>query len=350
MGPVAISVERFSDHDFPDLTHLAAASPEGHPIRFATELLVPPTEMNHALGIDGGWYVARMDGVLVGAGSLAFTQLQYEGAIRPAARLANLMVHPRYRRQGVGTALAQHRIQEARARIGPSGVVVAAIPRGSTAALSTAHTWQNSTGRPFASATVRLGPPRRQVGEDVTVRRATREDLPQIVDGLNSFWSSANFFRPPDSSQLQLWLPDLSDLEAPRVYLVAEAEHGRIAAGLGLTYLAPYVASRVVSMPVGLTLLNLLVHAIPRGGRVHQVDVDWIFFGEQDLAAAQQLWEVVKRDWTRGANALTLSFDPAGPLSVWAQTVRLRHGVMMDTAVAADVNPDPSRPLAPWVL
>jgi GNAT superfamily N-acetyltransferase len=346
---MAITIDRLNAGDFGDFSRLARDSPDAGAIKFAPEYRVSPDDADRDLGFDAATYVARVDGQVVGAGRVSYATVQYEGAVRPAALLSSLMVHPRHRRRGIGTALTQHRLAAAHERLGPDGLIVANVPRGNAASLATTAQWQTALSRPFATATARLAPSARLPGGPWTVRPASVDDLDEVADRLGRFWSPATFHRPRSADDLRPWISEPS-ADAPRAYLVSVDDAGHILAGLGVTYLYRYWGLRVVSLPLWMRLANRAVHVIPSDQVIRQVDVDLVFHDPDDLGPAQHLWETVKQQWVREASTLSISFDTAGPLSPLAQAVGIRHGTMLQVAVRADRTLDPSRPLAPWVL
>ena len=353
---MAISIARLQREDFEAFSRLARDSSGRGSLSFSPEYVEFPDDADRALGLDGETYAAHVDGTLVGAAKIAFDRVQYEGHIRPAALLGGLVVHPRHRRQGIAAALTRHRVARAAERCGPDALLVANLSQGHAASLAATASWQTAESRPFARATVRLSPNARTPDGPWTVRPAGLDDLEEVAARLTQFWGSANFHRPRSAQQLAAWVSGAPQgaapgaASAPRVYLVSEDPSGRIVAGLGITYLYQYLAISVVALPLWMRVANRVVHALPDDRVIRPAAVDLVFLDPEDLGPAQHLWDTVKQQWAREATSLVLSFDPTGPLAPLAQAVRIRSGTMMQTAIRAGEPPDPSRPLAPWVL
>lgn len=353
-GPIlSLTIAPFQAADYAQFSALARESPDTGLIHFSAEHVVPPDEADNALGVEAQIFVAWSDGEPVGAADVIFGNVQYEGEPRPAALLGSLMgglmVHPRYRRRGVASALAAHRVAVARERLGPGAVVLADIQQGNIGSLRTAAKWCNAQSRPFVTTATRVGASAPADGP-FSVRPATSEDIAEILDGLQEFYASANFYRPQDSTTLRKWIAE-PGTSPPRSYFVATDARGRIVAGLGITHLYRYLAHRVVNLPFWMRALDFIFHEMPDGGLLREADVGLVFHRPGDIAAAHQLWEAARGGLAGEANSLLFSFDPQGPLGPLAARLwRRAGGVRLQAAVLADKPPDPARPLAPWVL
>ncbi len=344
---MATTVAAFQASDYKELEALAHESPDTGMAHFTAEHLVPPDEADTELGLDTQLFVARVDGALAGAADVSYAHIWYEGELRPAAMFGSLMVHPRYRRRGVASALASHRVEAARQRFGPDVILLANIQEGNIGAQRTAAKWRTAESRPFITATAPMRPAPAPTGA-YTVRAATFADVDEIADGLKAFYQGANFYRRQSPETLRAWVA--SPLPSPpRSYLVATDTRGRIAAGLGITHLYRYLAHRLVDMPLWMRALNVVFREIPEGGVLREADLRIVHW-EDGVAAAHQLWQAVRGGMVGNANTLLFSYDPQGPLAPLAARLGLKSGVRLRAAVRADRPPGPDHPLAPWVL
>jgi len=334
--------------DFPELRTLARESPDTGLVPFASEFIVPPDEADRALGTDAATYIARIDGAMAGTAKVTYGEIQYEGAVRGGALLGDLMVHPRFRRRGVATRLALHRIAAAEERLGADAVLLADIQRGNQGSLRNAAKWQTAASRPFVAVTVPTSPGAPTPRGSFRVREAEPGDLEEIARGIAECYGDANFHRPQQAEDLAAWLGRGED--PLRRYLVALDASGAIAAGLGLTHLHRCLALRIGPLPLFARLMNLVARELPPDGMIRAAEVDLLFHRPGRAAAAIELWQAAGGRWAADANALMLCFDPAGPLAELAARLRLRRGVAMQAAVRAPVPPDPARPLVPWLF
>ena len=93
----------------------------------------------------------RHDG-LVGMATEFFGEVRTRPRTWPSAFLENLKVHPAARRQGIGSALAAWRIDEATRRFADDGVVMTAIEASNAASLATAARWATARARSASTA------------------------------------------------------------------------------------------------------------------------------------------------------------------------------------------------------
>ena len=123
------------DGDGPAITELALATADTGAVRVAPHYLHDPLETTRALQPEAEWVLAQAeDGSIVGAGIVAFADVEIEGKVYRGAHLSGLMVHPDHRRRGIAKALTEWRLE----RAGPDAVVVAAIQSGNKGSFANA--------------------------------------------------------------------------------------------------------------------------------------------------------------------------------------------------------------------
>ncbi len=129
----------FEPEDGSAFAQLLLDSPDTGRIHFTSHYQVDPYV---ALSVRQGDFlgiVAETPGQegLIGAGLVRFRQAQIEGELRPSALLNTLIVHPRFRRQGIASALVEWLVRAARQRFGDEGVIWASIQRGNVGSVRT---------------------------------------------------------------------------------------------------------------------------------------------------------------------------------------------------------------------
>jgi GNAT superfamily N-acetyltransferase len=149
--------------DGPALRQLMENDPETPGMSITTRFLVDVYQAWMALKPDMIGVVAEAPGVdgLVGMATAAFEDIQFDGRVLPSAFLENLKVHHAYRGQGLGTKLAQWRVDRARERFGGEGVILTGTTTDNTASLATMKKWCKQFVGPFTVAprSMRIVPP-----------------------------------------------------------------------------------------------------------------------------------------------------------------------------------------------
>lgn len=174
--------------------------------------------------------------------------------------------------------------------------------------------------------------------------------MEEVAFQLTRFYDGANFFQPQDAKTMARWNRDLSRPSVAGVYLVAVDDSGRIAAGLRLSYLYPFLTLRVVSIPMWAKAIDLAMGFLPKGGVIREVDVGLFFHREGGEKAAEFLWQTARDEWAKDGNTLLSAYDPEGPLAPVAKALGLNRGIKVQAAVRAAEAPDPTRPLVPWIV
>ncbi|MBK9052875.1 MAG: GNAT family N-acetyltransferase [Chloroflexi bacterium] len=78
---------------------------------------------------------------IVGAGFISFGNGNVLGEQRRYAALKGLVVHPAYRKRGIGKQLAHKRLELAQDRLSTDGLIIATIQKNNAASLSVASKW-----------------------------------------------------------------------------------------------------------------------------------------------------------------------------------------------------------------
>ena len=124
---------------------------------------------------------------LAGMATAFIDEVTIEGRIVPCAHLENLKVRHDMRRQGLGSRLADWRIEEARRRFGGEGVVATIIESTNTASLATAARWSTQLLGParivIARTTSRMSPMR-----GVRFRAPTDDEVGTVLDAIGTFY------------------------------------------------------------------------------------------------------------------------------------------------------------------
>lgn len=292
--------------DGPALRQLMENDPETPGMAITTRFLVDPYQAWIALKPTMIGVVAEAPGVdgLVGSATVAFEDVQFNGRVLPSAFLENLKVHHAYRKQGMGTKLAQWRIDRARERFGGDCIIMTGTSADNTASLATMKKWSSQFTGPFTGVPrpPRAYPPRPLSG--VSVRAAEARDLAAIADKSNRFYTEYNLYPPFSSEKLAAALNG-----TPQVYhyRIAVDSGGAILAGMMISERSRLMVDEIRNVPAPLRLLNRLIRLIPADNRLRLWEVAYVWF--EQLAAVQYLWEYVRWEFRDRASTLAAGFD-----------------------------------------
>ncbi|MBM3471437.1 MAG: GNAT family N-acetyltransferase [Armatimonadetes bacterium] len=303
---MAITLRPVGSSDEPALTALIKASPDTGLITMGA-LFHPDAYTVYARQARRlGGLVASAPGEegLAGAGFFSLRKLAFEGQIRPAAYLFSLVVHPGWRRQGIGRRLVRELMAAARDQIGPDGVLYAHIQSNNTGSLRIFETLFDRMAGPidFGGPPMRRRPMKRR--PDVIVRPANHKELPLIAEGLNQFYADYDLFPPETEESLKDWLDD----ELHHYHVAADA-HGQVLAGIGVFDEPALRETEILDMPVPLKLLNRLVGLVPRDGVLRRLVTSRVWFRPGYLAAAQCLWQTLRFELREKGNMLGVGYD-----------------------------------------
>ena len=307
----------FEPEDGPAFARLLLDSPDTGRIHITLHYQVDPYA---ALSVRQGDFlgvVAETPGQegLIGAGLVRFRQAQIEGELRPSALLNTLIVHPRFRRHGIATALVEWQVRAARQRFGDEGVIWASIQRGNVGSVRTVTKFlpqmipDRLTTIPMK---MRNKPPKPVPGWHV--REASEDELAQVTHHLNAFYEDYNLYEPQTGETMARWLAD-SPLETPfRHYLVLTDAAGEVLAGAAVVEAHRLSVLHVTDMSPSLRFLNALLKFVPADGASKSMSINRYWHKPGQLHALRHLVETIRWQWRDQANMVTASVDVASPL------------------------------------
>ncbi len=297
--------------DGPAIKLLMENDPETPGLSLTTHFLVDPYQAWTALKPDLAGVVAEVPGVegLVGAATIAFEPVQYAGQMLPGAFLENLKVRHDYRGKGLGTQLAQWRLNKARERFGEQIVIMTGTTSDNHASLATMKKWANQFLGPLTMTPI---PPRKQPPKPlagITVRPAQVEDFEEISTRSNQFYADCSLYAPLSPEMLDTLLRQAHDVYHYRVVVDAA---GNILAGIILSERSRLMVDEVHNVPLPLRLANMILHMLPQDHILRQMECAQLWFDQPGYA--RYLWESIRWEFRDRATSFQLSVDPRGPL------------------------------------
>ena len=313
--PTDFSIRLMLPSDSPALEALENKTVDTGRVGFKTSYIQPYYAIQQALRRDFTGLVAEVPGYegLVGTGIMSFGKCQIEGEVHPFAYFGGLGVHEDFRRMGIASALAARRVELARERIGPNGIILAGVQAGNEGSLKTAMKWanlkfENRSGGILGKTTSK--PPKPTA--NLTVRTADENDLEEIAQKQNAFYAETNLYPPKTAAQLQQWLSERPfDCELNRYYIAVDPQ-GCIQAGIGITREGCLITNNVTRMPKPLKVLNYFLRLVPANGASKSLNMHWFWFQPDQARAGKFIWDSIRFLERENANMCFMFYDQAG--------------------------------------
>ena len=250
---------------------------------------------------------------LVGVATAFVEEVNAGGRSYPCAHLENLKVRQDFRRQGLGSRLADWRIQEARRRFGGEGIVATDIEISNAASLATARRWCTQVLGPVRVVIARVStkPP---AADRIRVRQLADEETEAVVDAMNAFYEGFELFPRQTPVTLAASLAPTSLGETIRTYRVAVADDGTILAGAAVTERFKLMTDHVDRIPRPLELLTRVIPLFPPDRVIRTIELSLAWHAPGRLDAGRMLWDAIRYEWRDRATHVAGQADPRGPL------------------------------------
>jgi predicted N-acetyltransferase YhbS len=292
---------------------------------------------------------AASDG-LVGVATAFTDDVLVDDRPSMAAHLMNLKVHHDVRQQGLGTRLAQWRIDEARRRFGArGGIVTTGIDATNAASLATARHWATQMLGPVRVVIARVSsePPRLR---GLVVRSLDDAEVEVVAAGATKFYDRFQLAPTQTPSTLAsiLAAPD-PQVGAFRHYRVAAMSDATIVAGGMVTERFKLMEDHLDRIPRALELLGRIVPVFPPDRVIKSIEVGLAWHAPGRVDALRDLWDAIRYEWHDRATHVVAQADPRSSLIVGLHvgpTIVPRVQLMIPVQ-----SPDPideTRPVCLW--
>ena len=297
--------------DGPAVTHLMENDPPHKGMSLTTRFQADAWQVWTALKPDiAGVVVEDESGEIIGTATVSFEEVMFEGEKRPSAYLENLKVHHAHRGKGLGTQLAQWRVDQARERFGDSGVIMTGTSTDNTASINTMKKWCKQFFSPLRNA---IRPPLSRLPAPmagVTVRAPEPREYEQIAEQANRFYAGYNLYAPLSADGLE------RDLRPAPLnvhdYRVAVNQRGDILAGMALSNRGQLMVEEVSNVPTPLKVMNTILRVLPDDSRIRILEGNSLWFTQ--IEAARYLWQSVRYQFRDVTTSVACTFDPRTPL------------------------------------
>jgi GNAT superfamily N-acetyltransferase len=285
---------------------------------------------------------------LLGVATAFIEDVNAGGRTYPCAHLENLKVRADVRRQGLGSRLADWRIQEARRRFGGEGIVATGIEISNAASLATARHWCTQVLGPVRVVIARTSakPP---AAEGLLVRPLAEGDVEAVVDAVNVFYEGFDLFplQTPDGFMASLAPTSLG--ETIRSYRIAVANDGTILAGALVTERFKLMTDHIDRIPRPLALLSRVAPLFPRDRVIRTIELSLAWHAPGRLDAGRRLWDSIRFEWRDRATHVAGQADPRGPLiEIFHVGRTMIPRVELMIPVQSPVPLDENRPVYVW--
>ena len=287
------------------LRQLMETDPPTTDMTTTTHFLVDPYQAWMALKPGMVGVVAEVPGVdgLVGAATVSFDNLQFEGEVLPTAFLENLKVHHAYRGHDLGTKLAEWRVERARERFGANGIIATGTTSDNAASLATMKKWATQLVGPLIAAPYLAPNSAPDPLPGITIRAPHADELDEIAAQSNHFYAEYNLYPPLHPAELKTLLDG-----NVYHYRVGVDEAGTPCAGALMPERTKLMYDQFQNVPPAIKESGM----IPPDERLRLVEVGYFWFTQ--LAAAQLLWSSLRWEFRESANTFSVVSDVSNPL------------------------------------
>lgn len=252
---------------------------------------------------------AGFDG-LVGMGTVRFTNVQFNGELRPLAFLDGLKVHESFRGNGLGFQLANWRVQKAREEFGEHGVIGTGMLYDNYASHAVAAKWcrefaESALDIRFVSMLARQ--PKALPG--LTVRELNSDEYEEFAHKQNNFYREYNLYTPGSPASIVHALGVSAEGQKPYRYYVVVDAAGNLLAGAQTWARGLLKSDTLNNPPTPLRILNKVVHLLPDDFTMRDVAVNGLWYENDQIKIGQYLWEMLRWLCREQGSILTAGFD-----------------------------------------
>jgi hypothetical protein len=299
--------------DGPGLDALISYNPSSGSISFSYDYQADILEVNKAFANDLHGIVATIDSTIIAMVFGDRLEVQWEGEIYPAAYISNMRVQSEHRRKHIARGMSEYGIQYAEDILGSDSVYYSAVPAGNIS-MGLSKAFQFTATSPIQGGIVpmRSSPPKNI--PDLTVRKANRDDLSQIAEGMNAFYREHNLWSPVSPEFLQDFLDvEVAGVQPNQLYVVTRND--QVLGGLSLSDRTNLVRMKLVNVPGYVSALGALLRVLPKSGILRALTIRRVWFSAGELEAARFLWQSLRFKLRDQGDSLGIAYDPRDRLA-----------------------------------
>lgn len=252
--------------------------------------------------------------LLVGMGTLRFGRIQFNGKVMPLAFLDGLKVDPNFRRQGLGSQIANWRVQKARERFGDECIIGTAMEVRNLASRATAKKWCREFIDPAAEIFIQPNHTKEPKAPDgMIVRELEESEYEQFADEQGNFYKDHNFYEPTNADSIKATLEVNPGGKTLYRYYVAVDTRGNLLAGAQTWARGLTKVDKLINPPPPVRVLNKIFNLLPADYTIRDVSVSGIWYRPGQIEAGSYLFEKIR--WLRRdvGSTFVIAFDPNDP-------------------------------------
>lgn len=256
--------------------------------------------------------VADFDG-LAGIATLRSGRCQFNGSVLPFIILDSLKVDEGFRKQGLGTLLAQWRIDYARQQFGEDVVLLSVTSTDNIASQNTMKKWSREFTDPFPITLLRTSSRKPTDLQSLTIRDAHPDEYEALANAQNAFYRDYNLYMPVSAESLAKDVAQSFNGQPITRHIVAVTDNGDLVAGGSARYRGDLMYDKITPPPP-LRLANMFLRLLPPDGILRDVQLRGLWFTHGQETSLQHLLHTVRYLYHDKASMIGLIFDQRSPL------------------------------------
>jgi GNAT superfamily N-acetyltransferase len=287
--------------------------------------------------------VAEADGFdgLAGIATLRTATCQFNGVVLPLVMLDSLKVDEQFRKQGLGTQLAQWRVDYARQHFGEDVVLLSGTELDNIASQNTMKKWCREFTDPIPLKILRTTSRKPTDVKGITIRDAQPHEYEAFAHAQNTFYKDYNLYIPVSDTSLTRDISN-SPVNEPIIrHIVAVSDDGTLVAGVSARYRGDMTIDKI-SLPAPLRLVNLFLRILPADGVLRDVTLRGFWYADGQQNHAQYLLDMMCYLYHDKTTMLGMLVDTRSPIATLFKPNRflplpqIVFGVRGPTSLEAD--------------
>ncbi len=335
-----ITFRPISAEDSQALENLIAATADSGRIGFTDDYQADLLDVHHGLAEEFHAAVAERDREVVGMVFGEVRWVQYAGQVKPGVYISHLRVHPDHRRHGIARGLSDWAMEYITDLLRSDAILYGAI-MAENISLKLADRYRFQSTKPIQGGIVPMRKRSPASIPDLDLRPAKRDELPDVVDGMNTFYGEHNLWSPVSVDTLdEFWGREVAGVNLNQLYVAVRS--GEVVAGLSLSDQTKLVRMRLARAPWYVRLVGGWLGVLPESGILEALTVRRVWFKEGELEAARYLWDSLRYDLRDQGNCMGIAYDPRDRLAdvfqipFWLPMFKARYLVRAFDPLEAD--------------